>query len=61
MSAPATTKIPLLDLSRQWKSLEREVLAEVEGVFRENDFILGRRVGLLEKEMAALCATPMSI
>jgi len=61
MSAPTMTKVPLLDLSRQWKALEREVLAEVEGVFRENDFILGKRVGLLEKEIAALCGAPHGI
>jgi dTDP-4-amino-4,6-dideoxygalactose transaminase len=61
MAAPAATKVPLLDLSRQWKAVEKEVLAEVEGVFRENDFILGRRVGELEKEIAAYCRTPHGV
>jgi len=54
-------KVPLLDLSRSWKALEKEVLAEVAGVFRENDFILGKRVGELEKEIAAYCRTPHGI
>ena len=61
MAAPAATKVPLLDLSRQWKALEREVLAEVEGVFRENDFILGRRVEALEGEIAKYCRVPRGI
>ena len=53
--------VPLLDLSRQWKSLEKEVLAEVKEVFREGDFILGKRVGELEKEIAAYCRSPHGI
>jgi len=61
MTTPAPTKVPLLDLSRSWKSLEREVLAEVEAVFRDNDFILGKRVGALEREIASLCGAPHGI
>jgi dTDP-4-amino-4,6-dideoxygalactose transaminase len=53
--------VPLLDLPRQWKSLEKEVLAEVKEVFREGDFILGKRVGELEKEIAAYCRSPHAV
>ncbi len=57
-----TTKpVPLLDLSRQWASLEREVLAEVKEVFREGDFILGKRVAALETEVAAYCRSPHAV
>jgi dTDP-4-amino-4,6-dideoxygalactose transaminase len=59
MAKPAA--VPLLDLSRSWKSLEKEVLAEVKEVFREGDFILGKRVAELEREVAAYCRTPHGI
>ncbi len=62
MGAPASVaKVPLLDLSRQWKGLEEEVLAEVRRVFAEQDFILGQRVEALEKEVAAYCAAPHGV
>src|SRR5690349_18441302 len=59
MAPPKT--VPLLDLSRQWKSLEKEVLAEVKAVFREGDFILGKRALALEGEIAAYCRTPHAV
>jgi dTDP-4-amino-4,6-dideoxygalactose transaminase len=61
MAGATATKVPLLDLSRQWASLEKEVLAEVRAVFRESDFILGGRVDALEKEIAAYCRTPHAV
>jgi dTDP-4-amino-4,6-dideoxygalactose transaminase len=62
MAAPRRAPpVPLLDLSRQWKALKKEVLAEVEGVFRDNDFILGKRVAALEGEVAAYCRTPHAV
>jgi dTDP-4-amino-4,6-dideoxygalactose transaminase len=54
-------KIPLLDLARQWEGLEAEVLPEVAAVFRENDFILGKRVEALEAEIAAYCRVPYAV
>jgi dTDP-4-amino-4,6-dideoxygalactose transaminase len=56
-AVPAAERIPLLDLPLQWKSLEKEILAELREVFREADFILGRRVETLEREIAALSGT----
>ena len=61
MSAAPLPKVPLLDLSRQWKELESEVLAEVRQTFLDNDFILGRRVEALEREIASYCGTPHGI
>ena len=60
---PSTTpmKVPMLDLTRPWKSLEKAVLAEVKAVFRENDFILGKRVAAFEKEIAAYCRVPHAV
>jgi dTDP-4-amino-4,6-dideoxygalactose transaminase len=61
MAVATAAKVPLLDLARQWKSLEKEVLAEVKGVFRDNDFILGKRVEALEKEIASYCSAPHAV
>ncbi len=61
MTAATTTKVPLLDLARQWETLEAEVLAEVKRVFHEGDFILGKRVAELEKELAAYCQVPHAV
>jgi dTDP-4-amino-4,6-dideoxygalactose transaminase len=61
MAGATAMKVPLLDLARQWESLEKEVLAEVKAVFREGDFILGKRVGALEGEIAAYCRTPHAV
>jgi dTDP-4-amino-4,6-dideoxygalactose transaminase len=59
MKTPKT--VPLLDLSRQWATLEKEVLAEVKEVFREGDFILGHRVLKLEAEVAKYCGSPHGV
>lgn len=62
MTAPANApKVPLLDLARQWKGLEAEVLDEVRRVFADQDFILGKRVAALETEIAAYCRTPHAV
>jgi dTDP-4-amino-4,6-dideoxygalactose transaminase len=58
---PAARRVPLLDLARQWAGLEEEVLAEVRAVFRESDFILGKRVAALEGELAAYCGAPRAV
>ena len=59
MNRPAP--VPLHDLSRPWKSLEKEVLAELKEVFREGDFVLGKRVAALEAEVAAYCRAPHGV
>jgi dTDP-4-amino-4,6-dideoxygalactose transaminase len=60
-AAKPPASIPLLDLSRAWPALERTVLAEVKTVFRENDFILGKRVAKLEGEIAAHAHVPYAV
>jgi dTDP-4-amino-4,6-dideoxygalactose transaminase len=53
--------VPLLDLGRQWETIREEVLAEVARVFDENDFILGKRVEALEREVAAYCGVEHAV
>jgi dTDP-4-amino-4,6-dideoxygalactose transaminase len=60
-ASASARKVPLLDLARQWPALEAEVLAEVAATFRENDFILGKRVASLEREIAEYCRTPHAV
>jgi len=59
--AAATARVPLLDLARQWKGLEKEVLAEVEKVFAAQDFILGSRVEALEGAVASYCGVEHAV
>ena len=47
--------VPLLDLTLQHRPLEAELKAAFERVLQHGRFILGPEVGLLEKEIAALC------
>ena len=45
--------VPLLDLKRQWEQVEDDVRARLEGVLREQSFILGAPVQELEGAVAA--------
>jgi len=47
-----TRAVPLLDLTRQFASIETDVMAEVARVFRSQKFILGEQGAALEKELA---------
>ncbi|HET9480204.1 MAG TPA: DegT/DnrJ/EryC1/StrS family aminotransferase [Candidatus Polarisedimenticolia bacterium] len=49
--------VPFLDLKRQHASIAPEVERAVQGVLESQRFILGPEVGLLEQEIATLCAT----
>lgn len=50
-------KVPLLDLTRQYKTIKDDVLKVVEEIFESQYFILGPRVEALEKEIAGYCRT----
>jgi dTDP-4-amino-4,6-dideoxygalactose transaminase len=60
-----TTKIgqqvPLLDLVAQYRSIESEIMAAVEGVFKRQQFILGREVERLEGAIADYSQTRFAI
>jgi dTDP-4-amino-4,6-dideoxygalactose transaminase len=48
-------KVPLVDLGRQYKNLEDQIMAATEAVFRSQRFILGPRVEELEEKIAKYC------
>ncbi len=50
-------EVPMLDLSRQYASLRREVLAAVTRVCDSQHYILGEEVKAFEREFAILCDT----
>ena len=54
-------RVPLLDLSGQYRSLEQEIRAATDEVLASQRFILGPKLGEFEKAMAEYCATPHAI
>jgi dTDP-4-amino-4,6-dideoxygalactose transaminase len=50
-------EVPMLDLSRQYASVRREVLAAVARVCDSQHYILGEEVKAFEREFARLCET----
>lgn len=50
-------KIPILDLTAQYKSIKTEIDAAVKRVIDSQHFILGPEVDMFEKEVAAYCGT----
>lgn len=60
-AAPTQPVLPFLDLRAQFEGIREEVMRAVEGVFDSQQFILGKEVQLLEKEVAALVGVPYAI
>jgi len=54
-------KIPILDLTAQYKSIKSEIDAAVMKVVENQHFILGPEVEALEKEVAAYCGTKYAV
>lgn len=54
-------KTPLLDLRAQYKAIKKDVNKAIQNVMDEQSFILGKEVGLLEKEMAGYCGTKYAV
>ncbi len=50
-------KIPLMDLTRQYRSIEEELNTAVHGVMASGQYILGEEVSALEREFAGYCGT----
>ena len=53
--------VPLLDLSRQYKTIKDELDKAVLRVFEHNQFILGPEVTELENRLAAFCGTKYAV
>ena len=47
--------VPFVDLKIQYNSIKEEILKEVEEVFSNTEFILGKKVELFEKNFADFC------
>ncbi len=49
------TKVPFFDLAIQFKSIEHEIKSALEGVFQNQQFIMGPNVQVLEETIAQYC------
>ena len=60
-SAPSHPPIPLLDLSREFALIRDEVMAAIEDVCANQQFILGPAAARFEEAAAAFCHVPAAI
>src|SRR6195256_5668258 len=54
-------RVPLLDLSEQYRSLAEPIRAELDEVLASQSFILGPKVTAFEQAICRYCATPNAI
>jgi dTDP-4-amino-4,6-dideoxygalactose transaminase len=54
-------RVPLLDLSEQYRALAGPIRAELDEVLANQSFILGPKVAAFEKAIASYCGTPNAI
>jgi dTDP-4-amino-4,6-dideoxygalactose transaminase len=54
-------RVPLLDLSDQYRSLAKPIREEIEAVLASQSFILGPKVAAFEKAIANYCKAPHAI
>lgn len=54
-------KIPILDLRREYESYKDEVVKKVNEIMQKQDFILGKEVCELEKNIAEYCQTKYAV
>ncbi|MEY2489693.1 MAG: hypothetical protein QOC70_1635 [Verrucomicrobiota bacterium] len=54
-------RVPLLDLSEQYRALAQPIRAELDEVLASQSFILGPKVAAFEKAIAGYCASPHAI
>jgi dTDP-4-amino-4,6-dideoxygalactose transaminase len=55
------TKIPILDLTAQYKSIKKYIDEAVKRVIDSQHFILGPEVENFEKEVATYCGTKYAV
>ncbi|GFP28239.1 DegT/DnrJ/EryC1/StrS family aminotransferase [Candidatus Hakubella thermalkaliphila] len=53
--------IPLVDLKAQYRSIAEDINTEIAEVLHNADFVLGKAVGLFEKEFASYCGAKFAI
>lgn len=56
-----TKQIPLMNLTRQYKSLEKELDSTALRVLHSGQYIMGEEVSEFEKEFAAYCGTKYAV
>jgi dTDP-4-amino-4,6-dideoxygalactose transaminase len=61
LAVAADSRIPLFDLQRQRRRLEREIRARIDAVLDHGQFILGPEVDLFEKRLAAYAGAKHAI
>lgn len=54
-------RVPLLDLSQQYRALAGPIRAKLDEVLASQSFILGPKVAAFEKAIASYCGTPNAI
>lgn len=54
-------KVPLIDLSPQWRELQPDLLAALQQVFAHEQYILGDQVTALERAIAKQCTTKHAV
>src|ERR1700680_1478440 len=54
-------RVPLLDLSEQYRALSEEIRAAIDEVLASQRFILGPKLAEFEKAAAAYCHSPQAI
>lgn len=54
-------KVPLLDLTRQYKSIKEDINFNLNNVLYSQSFILGKEVDELERKIAEYCGTDFAI
>jgi len=61
-TTPSTeTLIPMINLSREYKELEHELLPAAQRVLSSGIYILGNETTLFEKDLAAYCQVPHAV
>ncbi len=61
MNDAGSAKIPLVDLQRQYRSIEKEVASAVVDVMDRGQFILGENVQAFEQEFARYCGVEHAV
>ena len=54
-------RVPLLDLSEQYRSLAKPIDEAIEAVLRSHRFILGPQMEAFEKAICVYCRAPQAV
>ena len=57
----ASMQVPLLDLTRQYASIQAEIHQAIDAVLASQRFVLGSNVSALEAEVARFCCAPHAV